>query len=78
MWMAAWILGKRGGAYNAGKQGMGISFWIFPCACWEAPSPRTDRFTVRRTHLTAWLFRFLRSLVPAHPRGMVPEPKTYL
>ena len=51
-----------------GKQGIGISFSIFRYACWGSPKPRTVRFASSRTRLTAWLFRSLRSLVPAHPR----------
>ena len=38
------------------------------CPCWGSPKPRTVRFASRRTRLTAWLFRSLQSLFPAHPR----------
>ena len=41
------------------------------------PKPRTGRFASSRTRLTAWLFRSLRLLLPAHPRrknGAQPRP----
>ena len=59
---------NAGSSHNVCKQGIGISFSIFRCACWGSPKPRTVRFASRRTRLTAWLCRSLRSLFPAHPR----------
>ena len=62
------LLGLDGIVAIGGKQGIGISFSIFRCACWGYPKPRTGRKASGRTRLTAWLFRSLWSLIPAHPR----------
>ncbi len=52
-----------------GQQCIGISFWIFRCAGWGLPNPRTGRFHVQSNTPFGVAFRSLRSLEFLHIRA---------